>query len=158
MKKLLWLGMPILLLAACGSNDDDSAGAGDSTQIVEVEITTPQEAEVAEEVTLSVTVTQGSETVEDADEVVYEVWQSGDRDNSEMIEAEHTENGIYEAETVFEEEGLYYMQAHTTARRLHVMPKQEITVGDPDPASIVPDSSDDSEGMDKMDMDEHSGH
>lgn len=157
MKKLLWLGVPILLLAACGS-DGDSAGAGNSTDIIEVEINTPQEAEVAEDVTLSVTVTQGDETVEDADEVVYEVWQSGDRDHSEMIEAEHTEGGIYEAETTFEEEGLYYMQAHTTARRLHVMPKQEITVGDPDPSSIVPDTSEDPEGMDMMDMDEHSGH
>ena len=146
------------MLAACGSEDADSSGAGNSLEEVVVEINTPQEAEAAEEVLLSVTVTQGDEAVEDADEVVYEVWESGDRNNGEMIEAEHTSGGVYEAETVFEEEGLYYMQAHTTARRLHVMPKQEITVGDPDPASIVPDESDDSEGMDMMDMEDHSGH
>jgi hypothetical protein len=155
MKKLIGLALPLMLLAACGSEEADSAGTGNSLEEIVVEINTPQTAEVAEEVVLSATVTQGDETVEDADEVVYEVWESGHRDHGEMIEAEHTADGVYEAETVFEEEGLYYMQAHTSARRLHVMPKQEITVGSPDPSSIVPDDSEDAEGMDKM---EHSGH
>lgn len=156
MKKFVWLGMPFLLLAACGTGEADSPGAGDPIEEVMVSFNTETQADPAEEILLSVTVTQGDEAVEDADEIVYEVWESGDRDNSEMIPAEHTEDGVYEAETTFEEEGLYYMQAHTTARSLHVMPKQEITVGDPDPDSIVPDDSDDSQGMDKME--DHSGH
>ncbi len=156
MKKMMWLGLPFLLLAGCGTDEADSAGTGEQIEEVMVEFNTEQQAAVAEEVVLSVSVTQGDEAVEDADEVVYEVWESGDRDNSEMIPAEHTEDGVYEAETSFEEEGLYYMQAHTTARSLHVMPKQEVTVGNPDPDSIVPDDSDDSQGMDKME--DHSGH
>lgn len=153
MKKFMWLGLPFLLLAGCGT---DAAGTGEQIEEVMVEFNTEQQAAVAEEVVLSVSVTQGDEAVEDADEVVYEVWESGERDNSKMIPAEHTEDGVYEAETSFEEEGLYYMQAHTTARSLHVMPKQEVTVGNPDPDSIVPDDSDDSQGMDKMEG--HSGH
>lgn len=156
MKKMLWLGLPFLLLAGCGSEEADSAGTGEMIEEVMVEFNTEQQADPAEEVLLSVTLSQGDEAVEDASEVVYEVWESGDRDNSEMITAEHTEDGTYEAETSFGEEGLYYMQAHTTARGMHVMPKQEITVGNPDPDSIVPDNSDDSQGMDKMD--DHSGH
>lgn len=156
MKKMMWLGLPFLLLAGCGSEEADSAGTGEMIEEVMVEFNTEQQADPAEEVLLSVTLSQGDEAVEDASEVVYEVWESGDRDNSEMITAEHTEDGTYEAETSFEEEGLYYMQAHTTARGMHVMPKQEITVGNPDPDSIVPDDSDDSQGMDKMDG--HSGH
>src|SRR5690606_33952061 len=156
MKKMLWLGLPFLLLAGCRSEEADSAGTGEMIEEVMVEFNTEQQADPAEEVLLSVTLSQGDEAVEDASEVVYEVWESGDRDNSEMITAEHTEDGTYEAETSFGEEGLYYMQAHTTARGMHVMPKQEITVGNPDPDSIVPDDSDDSQGMDKMDG--HSGH
>jgi len=156
MKKMMWLGLPFLLLAGCGSEEADSAGTGEMIEEVMVEFNTEQQADPAEEVLLSVTLSQGDEAVEDASEVVYEVWESGDRDNSEMITAEHTEDGTYEAETSFGEEGLYYMQAHTTARGMHVMPKQEITVGNPDPDSIVPDNSDDSQGMDKMD--DHSGH
>lgn len=156
MKKIIWWSLPFLLLAACGTGEADSPGAGEPLEEVMVAFNTEQQAAVAQEVVLSVSVTQGDEAVEDADEVVYEVWESGDRDNSEMIPAEHTEDGVYEAKTSFEEEGLYYMQAHTTARSLHVMPKQEVTVGNPDPDSIVPDDSDDSQGMDKME--EHSGH
>ncbi|MDQ0430246.1 hypothetical protein QOZ98_003084 [Planomicrobium stackebrandtii] len=156
MKKFLWLGLPILLLAACGTGEADSSGAGDPIEEVMVSFNTDTQADPSEEVVLSVTVTQGDEAVEDADEIVYEVWESGNRDNSEMITAEHTEDGVYEAKTTFEEEGLYYMQAHTTARSLHVMPKQEVTVGNPDPDSIVSDDSEDSQGMGKME--DHSGH
>lgn len=156
MKKMIWAVLPFLLLTACGSDDADSAGAGNSLEEVKVDITTAEQAEPAEEIVLSATVTQGEEPVEDADEVVFEVWQSGHRDHGEMIEAAHTADGIYEADTVLEDEGLYFIQAHTTARRMHTMPKQEITVGDPDPESIVPDDSDDADSMDKMDG--HSGH
>src|SRR5690606_7948747 len=115
-----------------------------------------EQAEPAEEIVLSATVTQGEEPVEDADEVVFEVWQSGHRDHGEMIEAAHTADGIYEADTVLEDEGLYFIQAHTTARRMHTMLKQEITVGDPDPESIAPADSDDADSMEKMDG--HSRH
>ncbi|ANU25954.1 FixH family protein [Planococcus versutus] len=156
MKKILWLALPFLLLSACGSAESDSSGAGDLVEEVKVAFNTETQAEPAEDVVLSVTVTQGDDEVDDAEEVVYEVWQSGDRNNSEMIPAEYTENGIYEAKTSFKEEGVYYMQAHTTARSLHVMPKQEITVGNPDPGSIIADDSDDAQGMDKME--DHSGH
>ena len=156
MKKFTWLAVPLMLLAACGTDEADTTGTGNSTEEVKVEFNTPAQAEPADSMVLSVSVTQGDETVEDAEEVVYEVWESGDRANSEMIPAEHKKEGVYEAETIFEEEGLYFVQAHTTARRMHTMPKTEITIGDPDPDSIVPDDSDDKEGMDKMDG--HSGH
>lgn len=156
MKKFTWLLIPFLLLAACGTEEEGSSGTGDLVEEIEVAFNTETQADPAEAVTLSVTVTQGDGAVEDADEVVYEVWQSGYRDASEMIPAKHTENGVYEADTSFDEEGLYYIQAHTTARSLHVMPKQEITVGNPDPASILEDDGDDAQGMDKMK--DHSGH
>ncbi|MTD31647.1 FixH family protein [Planomicrobium sp. YIM 101495] len=155
MKKMMFLTIMILFLAACGS-DSDSAGAGDMVVEVEVDIQTPEQAEPGDTVALIAEVTQGGEAVEDADEVVYEVWQSGHRDHGEMIEASHSEDGLYEAEKLFEEEGLYFIQAHTTARSMHVMPKQEITVGDPDPDSIEPDDTDDADSM--MDMEDHSGH
>ncbi|WP_422122727.1 FixH family protein [Planococcus sp. X10-3] len=155
MKKIIWMAIlfGLLLLAACG--EDDSAGAGPSTELIETEFNSPETAEPGEALTLSVTVTQGDELVEDADEVVYEVWESGHREASDMLTAEHKGDGVYEAETSFDEEGLYFVQAHTTARRLHVMPTQEVTVGNPDPESIVPDDSDDKDS--KVDMEGH-GH
>ena len=148
MKKWIAL-MLVMLLAACGE-EDSSAGAGEMPQEVEVEFNTQETADPGEEVLLSATVTQGTEAVEDADEVVFEVWQSGDRENSEMLEASHTQDGVYEQSWTVEEEGLYYVQAHTTARRMHVMPKMELTVGNPDPETIVPDDSEDADAMEKM--------
>ncbi|HSJ38774.1 MAG TPA: FixH family protein [Planococcus sp. (in: firmicutes)] len=153
MKKFIWIALlsSLLMLSACGEEESGSAGAGMNTEPIETKFNSDETSEPGEKMTLSVTVTQGEELVEDADEVVYEVWQSGNREESEMLPADHIGDGVYEAEAAFGEEGLYFVQAHTTARRLHVMPKQELTVGDPDPETIVPDDSDDEEGMDKMD-------
>ncbi|MEZ0480232.1 FixH family protein [Planococcus sp. SSTMD024] len=149
MKKWIALMLLTLLLAACGE-EDSSAGAGEMPQEVEVEFNTEETADPGEEILLSATVTQGTEAVEDADEVVFEVWQSGHREQSEMLEGSHTQNGVYEHSWTVEEEGLYFIQAHTTARRMHVMPKLELTVGDPDPESIMPDDSEDADAMEKM--------
>ena len=65
----------------------------------------------------------------DHDEVIFEIWSIGDKDNSEMIEAEHTENGLYEIEYTFESEGIFYVQSYVTARGLHVMPTEEVIIG-----------------------------
>lgn len=158
MKKMIWIAIlaGMLLLTACGEEEADTSGAGTNLNPIETAFNSAETADPEEKVTLSVTIMQGDELVEDADEVVFEVWESGHRDESEMLPAEHVGEGVYEAETTFLEEGLYFAQAHTTARRLHIMPKQEITVGNPDPESIVPDNSDDATGMDKMDG--HEGH
>jgi hypothetical protein len=155
MKKLVLISALSLLLAACGTGGADS---GDTDFVVEelvVEIQTPEQVEAGENVPLLAKVTQGGEAVEDADEVVFEVWQSGSRDDSEMLESKHVGDGVYQAETKLEE-GLYFTYAHTTARQLHVMPKHEITAGNPDPASIVPDDSDEADSMENMEK--HSGH
>lgn len=154
MKKLIVVALS-LLLAACGAGNADSGDADFIIEELVVEFQTPEQVEADEKVELSVTVTQGDEPVEDAEEVMFEVWQSGNLENSEMIEATHEGDGVYKADTTFEE-GLYFAYAHTTARQLHAMPKQQITAGNPDPASIVPDDSKESDSMENMEN--HSGH
>lgn len=154
MKKMIVIALS-LLLAACGSGNADSGEVGGMIEELVVEIQTPEQVEAAEKVALIAKVTQGEEAVEDADEVVFEVWESGSPTDSEMIEAKHVGDGMYEAETTFDE-GLYFAYAHTTARKLHAMPKHQITAGNPDPASIVPDDSKESDSMENMEN--HSGH
>ena len=61
-----------------------------------------------------------------------------------MVEGNLTEDGVYEANFTFDHDGVYYMFAHTNARGLHVMPKQELIVGEPDMSKVLPDDSDDS--------------
>lgn len=155
LKLLTLLMLPFLLLSACGTEKSGAAGNNEDVHPLTVEILTPERVEAGQTAILTAEVKQGDEMVEDADEVIFEVWESGSRNDAEMIEAEHIADGVYEAEAELEV-GLYFVQAHTTARLMHAMPKQELMVGNPDPASIVPDDSDDSQGM--KNVDEHSGH
>lgn len=151
-KKLLSFIMFVALitLAACGAGDvgDD---VDDELAVLEVDLDVPERADVGETVEFNATVTYGDEVVTDADEVIYEVSQEGDQDNqdeqddekanddddmfgddSEKIDATNNEDGTYSAEMTFEEDGVYTVQVHVTARTLHTMPLQDIIVGEGD--------------------------
>lgn len=140
-----------LTLVGCGEKEETHTSTSHQGTLEEVfvEIQTPEELPVGEEIVLSAKVTQSDEAVNDADSVEFEVWESGLRDEGHMVEGKLTKDGIYEAEFTFDHDGIYYMFAHTTARDMHVMPKQELTVGTPDMSNVLPDESDNS--MDHMD-------
>lgn len=140
-----------LTLVGCGEKEETHTSTSHQGTLEEVfvEIQTPEELPVGEEIVLSAKVTQSDEAVNDADSVEFEVWESGLRDEGHMVEGKLTKDGIYEAEFTFDHDGIYYMFAHTTARDMHVMPKQELTVGTPDMSKVLPDESDNS--MDHMD-------
>ncbi|TKD72522.1 FixH family protein [Pseudalkalibacillus hwajinpoensis] len=130
-----------MALAACGqddsANESNHATTADETQVetLDVALDTPKKAEAGETLTFTATVTQGDEKVDDADEVMFEVWKEGAKDDSEMIEASDDGNGVYSAEKTIKNEGKYFVQSHVTARDLHTMPKNEIIVGSEDKAT-----------------------
>ncbi|WP_066303859.1 FixH family protein [Bacillus sp. FJAT-29814] len=134
MKKFLFLIISIIIvLSGCGTSQSDSqtgSGSGEAPQLIEVSIHTPEANNVNEEVTLTATVTQGNESVEDADEVKFEIRKVG-QEESEMIEANHQGKGIYEIKKTFTEDGKYVVTAHVTARKMHNMPSQQISVENP---------------------------
>ena len=158
MKKLfLTLAMAAVLAVGCGAEDDavDTLSSGEIPVEVIVEVLTPEKLNVGEATTLEVKVTQGGEAVNDADSVDFEVWESGLRDEGTMIDGEFTEDGVYTAEYTFDHDGVYYMYAHTTARGMHVMPKQQFIVGNPDMSKVLEDNSsssmeDDSEAQENQ--------
>ena len=144
MKKLfLTLAMAAVLAVGCGAEDDsvDTLGNGEVPVEIIVEVLTPEKLNVGEATTLEVKVTQSGEAVNDADSVDFEVWESGLRDEGTMIDGEFTEDGVYTAEYTFDHDGVYYMYAHTTARGMHVMPKQQFIVGNPDMSKVLEDNS-----------------
>ena len=144
MKKLfLTLAMTAVLAVGCGAEDDavDTLGSGEVPVEIIVEVLTSEKLNVGEATTLEVKVTQGGEVVNDADSVDFEVWESGLRDEGTMIDGEFTEDGVYTAEYTFDHDGVYYMYAHTTARGMHVMPKQQFIVGNPDMSKVLEDNS-----------------
>ncbi|MBY7144072.1 FixH family protein [Virgibacillus sp. NKC19-3] len=135
--KKIWLLTVILaftLLSACGSDDStEEAVEGDSEEELhelKVEFDVPETADVDETIEMKANVTYGEEDVADADEVVFEFWEAGNEEDSTMLEAENNEDGTYTAETAFEQDGVYEMYAHVTARTQHTMPKKEVTVGE----------------------------
>jgi hypothetical protein len=134
-KKQIWIVMIVLamvFISACGGNDN-----GDTTQeeieepkILEVQFDLPETADVNESIELKATVTYGDELVEDADEVIFEHWEQGNEDDSTMLEADNNGDGTYTAEVMFEDDGVYEIYAHTTARDMHTMPKKSVAIGD----------------------------
>ncbi len=126
----------LFVLGACGTEKEaESAAVPQSMEPVEAELTVEATAKKGEAVPLSVTVTQDGQPVDDADEIKFEVWKNGAKEESEMIKASLTKDGIYEAETTFAEEAVYTVQVHVTARSMHTMPTTNVTVGHPETAA-----------------------
>ena len=81
---------------------------------------------------------QGNEPVHDAQEVQFEVWKENQKKMSEKIAAKLEKDGIYTAKKQFQEDGIYYVQAHVTARGMHVMPVKKLVVGAEDKQNKTP--------------------
>ncbi|GLB61019.1 FixH family protein [Cytobacillus sp. NCCP-133] len=127
MKKYTVILLSVILLAGCSMVKD----SGKSENKLEVSIQTPQSITPHEEVTLKAIVTHGDEKVMDANDVVFEIWQSG-RNDREMLKAEHQGDGIYSVKKSFPENGQYYVVAHVTARNMHRMPTKQVIAGTPE--------------------------
>ncbi|MCU9614693.1 FixH family protein [Caldibacillus lycopersici] len=130
MKKILLfslLSSIFIFLTACNQEKQNS---GEVPEMVDVQLEVPKQAEAGEAVTLAAHVTQGNENVDDADEVIFEIWAKDKKEDSTMVEVTQHEKGIYQADYTFDESGIYYVQSHVTARRMHVMPKTEIVIGE----------------------------
>ncbi|MEK4230645.1 FixH family protein [Solibacillus sp. FSL H8-0538] len=162
MKKWLFslVAVPALLFG-CAEEEPvvDTIDSGVMPVAIDVAITSPATFNAKETVELSAHVTQGEEAVNDADEVKFEIWESGMRDMGEMLDGTLTEEGTYKVDYTFDHDGVYYMFAHTTARGLHMMPKQEIIVGNPDMGKVLEDTSSNSMNHGNQEMDEsEDGH
>ncbi|WP_047980290.1 FixH family protein [Ornithinibacillus contaminans] len=132
---LLLISLILVLLAACGKEDTNATdeSSDDVPEMINVDVQfDPETDEIAlgDTFTISATVTQGSENVNDADEVEFEFWKEGQSDEEhELIPGEFQADGIYSIEKTVEEAGTYYVIAHVTAREMHVMPQTEFVIG-----------------------------
>ncbi|MGE1209159.1 FixH family protein [Bacillus pumilus] len=129
MRKMLGMILMLLLLSACGNSAANSE-KGEVPELLEVKLTGPEQVEKNESVIVKAAVTYGDTPVDDADEVQFEVWKDGDKDNSKMIQPKKENKGVYELHTAFKKDGLYIIQVHVTANQQHNMPKTNIQVGD----------------------------
>lgn len=132
MKKLLVLFLSMFfVLSGCSSDEENQTKETDKVpEIINVSIETPDKINPNEEIEIQAHVTQGEENVDDANEVKFEIWKSG-QDEHEMLQAVHKSDGVYTVNNTFTESGTYFIISHVTARDMHSMPKKEIVVGDP---------------------------
>jgi hypothetical protein len=146
MKKLLYFvaaTLVFVVLVACGNGVNPSS---DQPKMLNVKLSvSPNKGEVNQPITFEAKVTQGNEKVNDADEVLFEIWRAKD-ENHEKIAVKQPKNGVYHLEKSFKQEGTYYIVSHVTARGMHNMPKKEFIIGNPS----EPESKDSMNGM-KMD-------
>lgn len=166
MKKVYLIGISMLLaiLAACGNQSPAEESSGNEVHSeetvlhpVEVNIlSSGEDFEPGKEGIIEVKVTQGNEPVADADEVLIEIWQGDNQQESVNYEAEHAGDGLYTLAHTFPEEGIYYVIAHVTARDMHVMPKKQFVVGEVDPAEL--EGKHESDGHEQHDGHHHLGH
>lgn len=141
------------LLAGCGDEVDTNLDGSGMMEPIEVTILNEEQFEVGTEVELAAQVTQGDEFVDDAEEVKFEVWESGLRAEGVMLDGKLTKDGTYVVNHAFDHDGVYYMFAHTTARGMHVMPKMKLIVGNPDMSKVLEDNSSNSMDHNKEDHD-----
>ncbi|KOY82230.1 FixH family protein [Lysinibacillus macroides] len=164
MKKWLFalIAVPALLVGCGEKNEQAALPEPEVPEIPEVEILTPKEVALNETIELVAHVEQGGENVDDAI-VKFEVWESGKRDEGQMLDGKLDKDGVYKATTTFDHDGVYYMYAHTTANGVHNMPKQQIIAGSPDMTQVLPEDEKDNSmdhnmmehNHDTTDKDEH---
>ncbi len=158
MKKWMFslVAVPALLFGCNEEPEVDTIDSGVMPQEVIVDIQTPEAVNANEVIDLVAKVTQAGEAVDDGS-VEFEVWESGLRDQGQMIEGALDQDGVYTAQFTFEHDGIYYLFAHTNARGFHVMPKQKIVVGNPDMSKVLEDNSSDTmHHGDEHDEEDHS--
>ncbi|MEH7437057.1 FixH family protein [Neobacillus drentensis] len=150
MKKLVFVFISVLVLSLMASCSNQHENHSEQPQMLDVDLTVnPEKGEINEPITFSAKVTQGKEKVNDADEVLFEIWRSKD-EKHEKVEIKNPKNGIYSLEKAFQQEGTYYIISHVTARDMHNMPKKEFIVGKPS----EPEDADVKDSMDGMQMDQ----
>lgn len=143
MKKwlLALVAVPALLVGCADKEEPVAPAQEEELQMPDVNILTPKEVAVNEKIELAAHVFQGEKNIDDAD-VQFEVWESGKRDEGQKLDGVLDKDGVYKADVTFDHDGVYFMYAHTTANNIHVMPKQQITVGTPDMTQVLPEDED----------------
>lgn len=127
---LFLMAFVLVLMAACTQKEQSTNDTEEMPLPISVDLTVTEEVDVNGTVEMAAVVTQGDDKVEDANEVVFEVWEEGQKADGMMIEATNEKEGLYTAETSFDHDGLFHIQVHVTARGMHSMPVKEVTVGD----------------------------
>ncbi len=132
MKKIFFiLFVSSILLAACGSHSDHTP-TRPSPQMIDVRIFTdpgPDQLNPGESIQILAEVTLGEDFVDNAEEVMFEIWEEGHEERSKKVEGSHQGDGIYSITHIFDQKGIYYAVSHVTVGEMHNMPRLKLVLG-----------------------------
>ncbi|MDA7027331.1 FixH family protein [Bacillus sp. CLL-7-23] len=125
-----WIVLLFLMisLTACGQTEK-TASSDQKLKMLTAKLEVPKHVAKKEKAHIKASVLYGDEPVTNADEVEFECWKSGSKDESQLQKAKHEGKGVYSIEKAFPKDGLYKVQVHVTAKKQHTMPVTEIKVG-----------------------------
>ncbi|MEK4058707.1 MULTISPECIES: FixH family protein [Paenibacillus] len=121
------------MIVSCSGNNGESShmhdGSEHSMEPIHVELSwNPGDVSVNQKVVFEAVVTQGSEAVDDAKAVLFEIVNKNNEEDKQELEGKLSGNGTYKAESILMKEGNYDVTSHVTARTQHSMPTKELTV------------------------------
>ncbi|RXI98290.1 hypothetical protein DS745_18330 [Anaerobacillus alkaliphilus] len=124
-------------LVGCGHDHEKQAEEVNFLDPIEVELVTVTELKVNQEIVTQAIVRQGDMLVTDVNEVIFEVWQHGNPESYRSVEGLDKGEGVYEVSWTANDEGVYYIYYHVTARGMHRMEKHQFVIGDVDVEKIL---------------------
>ena len=124
MKQIIMLYSLIFLisiLAACSYNPNEE------TSKINVNCQIKDTVSLNEPINLNASLTYDDQPREEA-EIIFEVWESGNKNNSKMLQAENLGDGNYTHDYTFEKAGIYEIAAHSNIKEIDPLPQKEIVV------------------------------
>jgi hypothetical protein len=131
MKRLSFIAVVLLavtfLVVACQGNEQEDISLNALPLEVEFGTNADSTFTLDQTIELVIQVTQDGSAVENAEEVSFEIWYTGE-DEHETIPAQHQGKGMYTISKTLEQEGTLNVMYHVTARGYHSMKKHELKV------------------------------
>ncbi len=135
-----------ILLSACSATITQTENTLKPTDI-NVDVAIPENIQSNQMRSLQVRLTQNNQPLSDAEDVQLKIWRAnqeqeskrytatlkGDKSNSSFIASkidhQGDSDGIYESNVIFQEDGIYYIQAYVKAHGVDLLPTKRVIVG-----------------------------
>ncbi|MDN9010142.1 hypothetical protein [Brevibacillus laterosporus] len=135
------------LLPACSASTITQAENTLKPANINVDVAIPENVKPKQISALQVKLTQNNQPISDAEDVHLKIWKANQEQESKQYKAvlkgvktDHNDiegkvdhqvgsNGVYESKVIFQEDGVYYVQAYVKAHGVDLLPTLRVLVG-----------------------------
>ncbi|MEK5495759.1 FixH family protein [Bacillus sp. FSL M8-0077] len=127
MKKSWILGFLLMFLTACQLNPNTEE-LYEKPSVIHVNTNIPSHISSPKEQAFRFVIKENSQPIRASSDIKISVWKYGD-DRQTPVKAKWEGEGVYTANYMFPEDGLYDIRLDVTVADQHIMPIKRITVG-----------------------------